>query len=270
MFILFFFHCIYATTFFFFRHITLVVVVVVVVVFVSMVIGVMMSQVNMNSIEKPIVSLLRCNPSEICLNGQRPDSPPNDLPLPPLLPIPFIYKLNITIASFFFSRNKTKKNKKVHFSKLTLDNVQKNSVRPPFVLGTNLSTHSNCFSLAPLLFQKSRNTMEALRGSLHTFLFPDSIQLICFPFFFWLLPFPQQQHFQRHLVIAIVDCNSKHCERSIYHPRQCRELTCVKVFYKPRGSPWHILKVSLPPYRFSLWIKTEFWSGDRGRCGRCG
>jgi len=37
-------------------------------------------------------------------------------------------------------------------------------------------------------------------------------------------------HFQRHLVIAIVDCNSKHCERSIYHPRQCRELTCVKNF----------------------------------------
>ena len=42
----------------FFRHITPVVVVVVFVVFVSMVIGVMMSQVVMNSIENPIVSLL--------------------------------------------------------------------------------------------------------------------------------------------------------------------------------------------------------------------
>ncbi|KAF8980906.1 hypothetical protein BDQ17DRAFT_1358630 [Cyathus striatus] len=37
-------------------------------------------------------------------------------------------------------------------------------------------------------------------------------------------------HFQRHLVIAIMDCNTQRCEKSIYHPRTCRLPTCVKNF----------------------------------------
>ncbi|KAF7378289.1 hypothetical protein MSAN_00254300 [Mycena sanguinolenta] len=36
-------------------------------------------------------------------------------------------------------------------------------------------------------------------------------------------------HFQRHLVVAIVDCNRTRCERSVYHPRGCRLPTCTKV-----------------------------------------
>ena len=39
------------------------------------------------------------------------------------------------------------------------------------------------------------------------------------------------QHFQRHLVVAIVDCNTTHCERSVYHPRGCRATTCARVRY---------------------------------------
>ncbi|KAJ7192890.1 hypothetical protein GGX14DRAFT_537681 [Mycena pura] len=35
-------------------------------------------------------------------------------------------------------------------------------------------------------------------------------------------------HFQRHLVVAIVDCNTRHCERSVYHKRGCRLPTCAR------------------------------------------
>ncbi|KAH9889885.1 hypothetical protein C8Q73DRAFT_705793 [Cubamyces lactineus] len=37
-------------------------------------------------------------------------------------------------------------------------------------------------------------------------------------------------HFQRHLVVAIMDCNSTKCERSYLHPRGCRDPTCLKNF----------------------------------------
>ncbi|EIM87601.1 uncharacterized protein STEHIDRAFT_146925 [Stereum hirsutum FP-91666 SS1] len=37
-------------------------------------------------------------------------------------------------------------------------------------------------------------------------------------------------HFQRHLVVAIMDCNSSHCEWSIIHPKGCREPGCKKVY----------------------------------------
>ncbi|KAJ3815065.1 hypothetical protein EV368DRAFT_73473 [Lentinula lateritia] len=37
-------------------------------------------------------------------------------------------------------------------------------------------------------------------------------------------------HFQRHLVTAIMDCNSSRCERSYAHPQHCRLLTCSKNF----------------------------------------
>lgn len=37
------------------------------------------------------------------------------------------------------------------------------------------------------------------------------------------------QHFQRHGIAAIMDCNSSHCERSILHPRNCKDPSCQKV-----------------------------------------
>lgn len=37
------------------------------------------------------------------------------------------------------------------------------------------------------------------------------------------------QHFQRHLVTAILDCNSSSCEKSMLHHRGCRDARCVKV-----------------------------------------
>ncbi|KAI0738854.1 hypothetical protein C8Q80DRAFT_1202434 [Daedaleopsis nitida] len=36
-------------------------------------------------------------------------------------------------------------------------------------------------------------------------------------------------HFQRHLVVAIMDCNSHKCERSYLHPKGCRDAACIKV-----------------------------------------
>ncbi|KAF9063319.1 hypothetical protein BDP27DRAFT_1232297, partial [Rhodocollybia butyracea] len=38
------------------------------------------------------------------------------------------------------------------------------------------------------------------------------------------------QHFQRHMVTAIMDCNSSRCERSYFHPPNCRKKTCTKNF----------------------------------------
>ncbi|KIY52498.1 hypothetical protein FISHEDRAFT_63827 [Fistulina hepatica ATCC 64428] len=35
-------------------------------------------------------------------------------------------------------------------------------------------------------------------------------------------------HFQRHMIIAIVDCNSRHCRNSFIHPRSCHEPTCIR------------------------------------------
>ncbi|TFK22013.1 hypothetical protein FA15DRAFT_644744 [Coprinopsis marcescibilis] len=37
-------------------------------------------------------------------------------------------------------------------------------------------------------------------------------------------------HFQRHLVVAIYDCNSSRCEKSYRHPRECRERTCRQLY----------------------------------------
>ncbi|KAF9465784.1 hypothetical protein BDZ94DRAFT_304248 [Collybia nuda] len=33
-------------------------------------------------------------------------------------------------------------------------------------------------------------------------------------------------HFQRHLVIAIMDCNSYRCSLSYFHPPECRSTNC--------------------------------------------
>ncbi|EIM90291.1 uncharacterized protein STEHIDRAFT_119321 [Stereum hirsutum FP-91666 SS1] len=35
-------------------------------------------------------------------------------------------------------------------------------------------------------------------------------------------------HFQRHLVVAIMDCNASHCERSVLHPKGCRDSSCIR------------------------------------------
>lgn len=47
------------------------------------------------------------------------------------------------------------------------------------------------------------------------------------------LPWPDttslSQHFQRHLVVAIMDCNSSRCERSVLHPKGCRDSNCTRV-----------------------------------------
>ncbi|KAF8875659.1 hypothetical protein BD779DRAFT_1563104 [Infundibulicybe gibba] len=40
-------------------------------------------------------------------------------------------------------------------------------------------------------------------------------------------------HFQRHLVVAILDCNSSRCEQSYIHPPTCHSQNCVKV--RPRA-----------------------------------
>ncbi|KAF8184186.1 hypothetical protein BJ912DRAFT_1032002 [Pholiota molesta] len=37
-------------------------------------------------------------------------------------------------------------------------------------------------------------------------------------------------HFQRHLVIAVLDCNTLRCERSCHHPPTCRSRTCATTF----------------------------------------
>ncbi|EPQ54883.1 hypothetical protein GLOTRDRAFT_42660 [Gloeophyllum trabeum ATCC 11539] len=37
-------------------------------------------------------------------------------------------------------------------------------------------------------------------------------------------------HFQRHLVVAIMDCSSSRCERSLRHPSTCRSQSCHKNF----------------------------------------
>ncbi|KAF9490587.1 hypothetical protein BDN71DRAFT_1422575 [Pleurotus eryngii] len=39
-------------------------------------------------------------------------------------------------------------------------------------------------------------------------------------------------HFQRHLVVAIMDCNSPRCERSYLHALGCRQPTCLKNYGK--------------------------------------
>ncbi|EKM49854.1 uncharacterized protein PHACADRAFT_106638, partial [Phanerochaete carnosa HHB-10118-sp] len=37
-------------------------------------------------------------------------------------------------------------------------------------------------------------------------------------------------HFQRHMVTAIIDCDSKKCERSLKHTKNCRDPACIKNF----------------------------------------
>ncbi|KIY71728.1 hypothetical protein CYLTODRAFT_389929 [Cylindrobasidium torrendii FP15055 ss-10] len=37
-------------------------------------------------------------------------------------------------------------------------------------------------------------------------------------------------HFQRHLVVAIVDCSLKTCSRSLQHPKGCRDPGCIQNF----------------------------------------
>lgn len=44
---------------------------------------------------------------------------------------------------------------------------------------------------------------------------------------------PSPQHFQRHLVVAIMDCNSSRCEYSIFHQKGCRDPGCLKVRFVP-------------------------------------
>ncbi|KZT22816.1 hypothetical protein NEOLEDRAFT_1137366 [Neolentinus lepideus HHB14362 ss-1] len=52
------------------------------------------------------------------------------------------------------------------------------------------------------------------------------------------------KHFQRHLVVAIMDCSSTRCERSLRHPPNCRSTNCIRVrvlfrchWYLPTSDP---------------------------------
>ncbi|KAJ7195952.1 hypothetical protein GGX14DRAFT_674212, partial [Mycena pura] len=50
-------------------------------------------------------------------------------------------------------------------------------------------------------------------------------------------------HFQRHLITAIVDCSSSHCEKSLQHPRNCRLTSCTRASLRRT----HITDQSIPP-----------------------
>lgn len=56
------------------------------------------------------------------------------------------------------------------------------------------------------------------------------------------------QHFQRHLIVAIMDCNSSRCEYSIFHQKGCRDPGCIKV----RSAPLYSLRLVLPTK--TLWL----------------
>ena len=47
----------------------------------------------------------------------------------------------------------------------------------------------------------------------------------------WIpLSFSIVQHFQRHMILAIMDCNSSHCEKSIQHTKGCKDHSrCIQV-----------------------------------------
>jgi len=56
-------------------------------------------------------------------------------------------------------------------------------------------------------------------------IFPPAITRIAISYLALFL----SQHFQRHLVVAIMDCNSSRCEYSIFHQKGCRDPGCLKV-----------------------------------------
>ncbi|KAI0050830.1 hypothetical protein FA95DRAFT_1555329 [Auriscalpium vulgare] len=37
-------------------------------------------------------------------------------------------------------------------------------------------------------------------------------------------------HYQRHMIVAIVDCNSSRCEKSYLHPKHCQQPNCTRNF----------------------------------------
>ena len=51
------------------------------------------------------------------------------------------------------------------------------------------------------------------------------------------ISFSPHQHFQRHMILAIMDCNSSHCEKSIQHTKGCRDHSrCIQVRHPSRAT----------------------------------
>ena len=78
-----------------------------------------------------------------------------------------------------------------------------------------------------------------------------------------ILPFPFiLQHFQRHLVVAIMDCNSSRCEYSIFHQKGCRDPGCLKVRSAHSVLPWSqpffcfLDSITAPKYKKSSTLST--------------
>ena len=94
---------------------------------------------------------------------------------------------------------------------------------PPFAILIPLVSTPSFFK------KKSRNAVVALRG------LSLSRMMICRT----ELKGPVQ-HFQRHMVIAILDCNLRRCQHSIYHPKDCRErCQCVQVSWSSNSRSYH-------------------------------
>ena len=69
------------------------------------------------------------------------------------------------------------------------------------------------------------------------------------------------QHFQRHLVVAIMDCNSSRCEYSIFHQKGCRDPGCIKVRI-PQCPPLfpHQCACTNKPINSIMALKYKKWS----------
>ena len=118
-------------------------------------------------------------------------------------------------------------------SKLVFTNVSTHSVRR--VSYTSLSLH---LPLTQLSHTHSEGTRWARCGvRLFHFLWPFGPRAMArVPTSYLSLLI--LQHFQRHLVVAIMDCNSSRCEYSIFHQKGCRDPGCLKVRSSYSVSPW--------------------------------
>jgi hypothetical protein len=94
-------------------------------------------------------------------------------------------------------------------------------------------------SPSSLPFAQRRNALVPLWSSYPFPHFPvlHAVYLI---FSLSWFPFIVLQHFQRHMIVAIMDCNSSRCEYSIFHQKGCRDPNCIKV----RTDPFmHLLSI---------------------------
>ena len=64
------------------------------------------------------------------------------------------------------------------------------------------------------------------------------------------------QHFQRHGIVAIMDCDSSHCERSIRHPKGCRNSQCQPVSPRELRASANSLTHAVPEHSFPCRFRT--------------